>query len=573
MPMGNEVQIVLTGVDQASSVIKGVGGELSGLGGIAGGVLSAGLAVAAAGVAALGAGLAVSLKEAMDAQQVQASLAAVLKSTGGAAGLTQAAANALAMQFRDLAGGSDDAILAIEEIGLRAGSISAEEMPAFIQATLDLGAVMKDTSGAATILARAQEDPIAALGRLQRAGIIFTDSQKDQIKAMVEAGDMAGATAVLMGRVGEATAGLAAAGAATFSGQLEIMKGHLLEAAETVGTALLPILTHLFEDVVKPALPLIEAFAKTIADLFTQMAAGDLTPLTNLIPPEIAEKLGSLGMALQGLADAFIASLPQIKGAGEEMARFLQEAFALIGPQIIENVTGAINAITALWQAHGATILAILTLAWQIIVAVIGGALTLISGIVSAALQLLSGDWQGALNTMGATLESFFNLALSIVGTNMTEFRATWQANWDAVVLIVSTIMLQAIGAVQNTISQFTTIGKAIVDGMIAGIQGAVGGLVAEAANAALSAFNAAKAALGIHSPSALFAELGMQSVAGMAQGIRAGGAGEAGQQMGGRFGSAVAAVRPNLVIQNVNLADEMDLSRFEGMLRRVMAG
>src|ERR1051325_9023625 len=107
--------------------------------------LTGALAGATAAVTALGAGLAFSVSQALEAEQSQASLAQVLKSTGGAAGLTQDPAHALAQEFMNLAGGSDDAVLAIEEVGLRAGSIAADEMPAFIQASLDLGQVMGDT--------------------------------------------------------------------------------------------------------------------------------------------------------------------------------------------------------------------------------------------------------------------------------------------------------------------------------------------------------------------------------------------------------------------------------------------
>lgn len=66
------------------------------------------------------------VSDAAAAELQQAKLVALLNSTGGAAGMTQEAVNALAMQFRDLAGGSDEAIVAIETIGLRSGAIAAE---------------------------------------------------------------------------------------------------------------------------------------------------------------------------------------------------------------------------------------------------------------------------------------------------------------------------------------------------------------------------------------------------------------------------------------------------------------
>lgn len=79
------------------------------------------------------------------------------------------------------------------------------------------------------------------------------------------------------------------------------------------------------------------------------------------------------------------------------------------------------------------------------------------------------------------------------------------------------------ISALGNIAARFVQIGRDIIQGMIQGIQSAVSGLVAAAVNAATSAFNAAKQALGIASPSKLFRdEIGKQIGAGLVEGIRA---------------------------------------------------
>src|SRR3989304_3180919 len=136
------ITLEFLGIDKATDVVEGLHGALGGLGQIAGGALKLGLAAGAAGFTALAAGAGVSFAAALENEKIQSRLAQVIKSTGGAAGLTRIKANELAKQFMNLAGGSDDAVLAIQEIGLRAGTVSAEKMPAFIQATLDLGQVM-----------------------------------------------------------------------------------------------------------------------------------------------------------------------------------------------------------------------------------------------------------------------------------------------------------------------------------------------------------------------------------------------------------------------------------------------
>lgn len=510
--MTTPIDIILQGTDQASSTINGVGDALGGLGGLAGGVLTAGLATAAAGLTALGAGAALSVSEALSAQNAQASLAQVIKSTGGAAGLTQDAANKLAMQFRDLAGGSDEAVLAIEEIGLRAGTISADQMPKFIQTTLDLGEVMGSTEAAATLLARAQEDPIAAMSKAQRAGIVFSESLKEQIKQLVKNGDTAGATALLMDRLGEATGGAAQASADTLSGKWEVMQGHLMEAAETVGNSLLPILQTLFDTAIAPAIPIVEGLAASIGTLVGQVASGDFSGLQNMIPPELLAQLEPLQAAFTNLFSAIQTQMPAALAQGQAFTAWLQEALGTAGPVILSNMAAAVNALAEIWREHGDTIMTVVRYAFEIAVATIGGAIELISGIVTAGMQLMSGNWQGAFDAMQQTLIGFFDLAAGIVGSNWATFSAQWKANWDMLQIIIGKVLMDITAGFQtwiiNTINTlkgyyetFREIGIGLMNNVLLGIQQMVAQIINAVVGMVTSAIGAAGKALGEANP------------------------------------------------------------------------
>ena len=538
--MTSIIDILLKARDQASGEIKGVSGALDSLAGVANGALTVGLATAAAGFVALGAATAFSIEQALGNEKIQASLAQAIKASGGAAGITAEAANDLAQQFVGLAGGTDDAILAIETIGIRAGTISAKEMPAFIQSTLDLGAVMGDTSAAATLLARAQEDPLAALGKLQRAGIIFSEDLKEQIKTMVDAGDTAGATALLMGRVAEATGGAAAANAATLSGQWEIMKGKMGEAAETVGMALLPILHDLFDKIIAPAIPIVENMAKVLAAnvpaalAATQAAAG----------PVVAALQPIIDAALRMVA-TFQESMPMIEQTVKDMAAFVLAEINMLSPTLIANVTNMLNQLAVFWREHGDEVMAVIDVAFKFIAVTIGGTLTLLSGLISAALSAINGDWSGAWKAITDTLKTFMELALSIVGTNLDEFTRVWKGNWDNAVLIVTTLwtqiketvatkVMEMISGIQTAIinivnwlreyvPQFVAAGVDLLRGLITGAQSMAGALIQAVIGPINDAIAAAKALLGIHSPSTVFAGIGANMMAGMAMGISGG--------------------------------------------------
>lgn len=69
-------------------------------------------------------------------------------------------------------------------------------------------------------------------------------------------------------------------------------------------------------------------------------------------------------------------------------------------------------------------------------------------------------------------------------------------------------------------IAAFTSVGNAMISGMVSGLMSGQGRVVAAAKQLALSAYNAAKSALGIKSPSRLFAELGEYSGEGYVGGL-----------------------------------------------------
>ena len=82
----SKLELIISAEDKASGPLGKIGKALGGLGSIAKGALLGGIGLAAGGIAGLSAVLVSSTKDAMAAQEVQAQLAAVLKSTGGAAG-------------------------------------------------------------------------------------------------------------------------------------------------------------------------------------------------------------------------------------------------------------------------------------------------------------------------------------------------------------------------------------------------------------------------------------------------------------------------------------------------------
>ena len=96
----------------------------------------------------------------------------------------------------------------------------------------------------ATILVgKALNNPLKGITALTRAGVSFTEKQKDQIKAMVESGNIMGAQKLILGELGTEFGGAAKAAGTGFAGSMARAKDAVGDAFRAIGTSLLPTLT------------------------------------------------------------------------------------------------------------------------------------------------------------------------------------------------------------------------------------------------------------------------------------------------------------------------------------------
>lgn len=188
------------------------------------------------------------------------SLASALGLTPPAAQMSREALLDLSMQLRDLAGGSDDAVLGVETVLTRMG-VAKDVFPDATKAVLDVAAALKiDLGSAATLVGKTLLAPGEGLAKLKVAGAVFTKQQDEMLKKMVDAGKTAEAQKFILDTLAQTMGGTAAEKAQTFSGQLEIARNHLLEIAEGVGAKFLPMLQGAFATVT----PLIDFFGAQI---------------------------------------------------------------------------------------------------------------------------------------------------------------------------------------------------------------------------------------------------------------------------------------------------------------------
>lgn len=323
-----------------------LGDAASAVGDVVAGAFTAALAVGVAGIAALAGGIAYGIGQAIEAEAAVANLNRMIVNLGEDAPITTQGALDLAAQFQGLALGSDDAVLAIIDLGVKSRNISEEEFPAFIQASLDLGAVMGDNATAARLLARAQEDPLGVLGPLRRQGILFTEEQEAQIKTLQASGDVAGAYAIVMEQVGAVTGGAALTNTQTLSGMIETFKNTIGEAWETIGTAFLPALHAIGDVVTTSVLPAVTILAQLMANFFSELMTGNDVGLAieelggqfDRIFPGMGVHFETLSLAFRSFYDFVTTNLPFVQAAFEETLTPLIQ----IGTDIATVITGTL---------------------------------------------------------------------------------------------------------------------------------------------------------------------------------------------------------------------------------------
>src|SRR5690606_33309075 len=181
---------------------------------------------------------------AAEAEKVAAQTEAVLNSTAGAAGRSAQQISRLAGQLSALSGLDDEVVQSGANILLTFTKINGTNFDRATAAALDMSVALgQDLKSASILVGKALNDPIKGMAALSRAGVQLTDEQKALIEQLVATGDVAGAQAVLLRELETQFGGSAAALGRTFEGALGRVKTIFGNIQESIGGALLPMLT------------------------------------------------------------------------------------------------------------------------------------------------------------------------------------------------------------------------------------------------------------------------------------------------------------------------------------------
>lgn len=169
-------------------------------------------------------------------ENAEAKLAAVLESTGHAAGHNLAQMQAMASAMQGVTKVGDEVILSGQAILATFKQIRGDAFERTMRAALDVSEVMgQDLNSTVVQLGKALNDPIANLGALSRTGIQFTEQQKDTIKTLVESNRLFDAQKIILAELESQFGGAAEAARKTFGGMKEAAANAYGDMREELG--------------------------------------------------------------------------------------------------------------------------------------------------------------------------------------------------------------------------------------------------------------------------------------------------------------------------------------------------
>lgn len=255
------------------------------------------------------------------------------------------------------------------------------------------------------------------------------------------------------------------------------------EVVPLIVDALLNILTQFVESIAEYSPRIVSAIAETLVSLIETIAE---------YTPQFVKAGADL---IIGFIDGLSENIPRIAESGMNLIRTFLDAISTYVPEvvdagmnmIIDLINGMANAISANTPQ--------LVSAMQ----------NLINAIIDAGVALLTGSVGTFLSKGGELIGGLIDGIKGKVGD---------------VVSAVSSIISACKDGLANIGSEFINIGSNIISGLVSGIKSGISDVASAISDVASSAVSKAKSALGIHSPSKVFADIGMYSDKGLAKGL-----------------------------------------------------
>lgn len=464
----------------------------------------------------------------------------VLRTTGGAANVTAKQVGDLAAALSNKTGIDDDAIQSGENLLLTFTNVRNEAgrgNDVFTQATSSLAdmsaALGQDTSSSAIQLGKALNDPIRGVTALQRVGVSFTKSQRDQIKTLVESGKTVDAQRLILGELRKEFGGAGEA-VANSTAKLKVTLGNL---QESIGGAIAPT----FDKAANGLNKFIQGAQNG------EGAGGRFVRVVKVIAANVADFARTAGRGFDRVRDAVsdAANNPSVRRLATNIGRTVSvviDTVRNLGRTITLTFDGSGDDFRTIGRTVARVMAAIEDVIQPIVRRVIpaigdalGDAVRIVRRVVVLLAALFRGDWAGVWRQFRGIVADAIDLVAGLLKLAVSELgrlaRAIGKAILNGVIDFVEKLPGRALKLIRGIADRFPDaaaflageagkIGQAIVDGLVAGVEALAGKIANVGRSIGSSLLNAAKDFLGIRSPSREFAKVGGYIVDGLAKGM-----------------------------------------------------
>lgn len=400
--------------------------------------ITGGITAAAGAMANFATGSVAAADEAFKAtarlDQIASSIGALDGVLGGSTQRLQDFASNLSMTI----GVEDEAIMASQALLMTFSNVAntaGEVGGVFDRATVaaaDLAAAgFGSLDSNAKMLGKALQDPTRGMTALTRAGVTFSQAQKDQIEAMTESNNIAGAQALIMAEVEKQIGGTAAAVAT----DADKMKVAFSELQETIGVAMFPVI----QELAKTLTPVIQSLQGPLGQIAATIG-GALAQAFQAIAPLLPPLVSALTAVGQAVTTALAGALQSIIPALIPVAQNLGTLATQIAP-LLANVLGRVGevfgrvlgAVTPLLGPLTNLVMGILNAAWPIIDIVA----TMLLDLVDALIPVLDAV-MALLTPLGELIEVLLAAIMPVLEPIIPLFKVLAE--------VVGTILTKAIG-------------------------------------------------------------------------------------------------------------------------------
>ena len=361
-----------------------------------------------------------------------AQLGAVLKSTGGVAGVTADMATKLANSLQKQSAFTDEAILSGENLLLTFTNIGQDIFPQATQIITDMSqALGQDLKASAIQVGKALQDPILGVTALRRVGVNFNTAQTEVIKNLVNTGHAAEAQALILKELNTEFGGSAKAAYDALP-PLEKMNKRFGEMQESVGRALLPVIEKFTEKII----PIIDKIAVWIEE--NPKLTGTIIIMAGSLAL-IVTVVGLVGMAMGAL-------IPVATALGVTLGVLM--GWMLIIPVAIAAVIAAgvflykhwdevKVKVTEIWTA----IMNFFTVVWDKIKTIFKFAVDFIIGLVVLGFKAMGIDIVGAMGIISKALTAVWDV-VKIVWKAATDWLKKMTEGWgDSIKAIIQSVV------------------------------------------------------------------------------------------------------------------------------------